>query len=129
MAREAKGNFASYSLGDVNSYPSDEEAAMQAIDDMFSMCGNAGQEAILGEVLDRFYEWALEILEDEVSTRGSTFQEFKEMVITDWYEGRLDKWEGNTDLIWSEGWVQIAEQSGFHDARDEMGEGTGQEFG
>lgn len=129
MAGVAKGNFGTYRKGEKSGYPSDEEAADDAVDTMFSMCGNAGQESFVGEVLPEFWDWALDILEDESSHRGSEWSEFVEMVINDWYDGDLRKWIGNTDQIWAEGWAQIAEQSFNHDSRDEQGEGTGNEFG
>lgn len=127
MARQAKGNFASYALSAGGSFPDDEEAVASACDEMFSMCGNAGQEAMIGDVLDLFDEWALNILESETDHRGSSFSEFANMVVNDWYGGRADKWDA-TDQIWGQGWIKIAEQSGYHDASDEYGEGTGLEF-
>lgn len=129
MAGSVRGNFGTYAKGEKSGYPSDEQAADDACEYMFSLCGNAGQEAFLGEVLPEFWDWALATLESETDHRGQAWSEFVEMVIGDWYNGDLTKWEGNTDEIWAEGWVQIAEQSANHDARDEMGEGTGQEFG
>lgn len=126
----ALGNFGKYAKGAKKGteYPPDEEATDETIDLMLSMCGNLGQETLIGEQMENFYDWALATLESETDTRGQAWSEFVEMVINDWYEGRQDKWDG-TDEIWAEGWTHIAEQSGYHDARDEMGEGVGQEFG
>lgn len=127
MAKTAKGHFATYRLSDKAGYPDDEEAVSAACDLMFNMCGNAGQEAMIGDYLIDFDDWALNILESETDHRGSSWEDFAQMVIEEWYEGRLDKWQGTSE-IWSEGWIAIAEQSGYHDAKDEYGEGAGQEF-
>lgn len=108
-------------------YPEDEEAVSEAADSMFSLCGNAGQETLIGDQLDNFEEWANGILENESDNVGTTFEDFAEMVTEDWYEGREDKFAG-TRVIWSVGWAKIAKQSGYHDAHDEAGEGMGQEF-
>lgn len=126
--RRVRGGFGDYAGPEGAQYPSDEESVVTAGELMLSMCGNPGQESLIGDQLDNFSDWALAILEDEVSTRGSTFAEFGEMVREDWYDGRIDKWMG-TDLIWARGWAKIAHQSGYHDAYDEIGEGSGQEFG
>lgn len=127
MAVSVRGNFGTYALSSDVSFPDDEEAVAEAASNMFNMCGNAGQEAMIGDLLEEFSEWALQILESETDTRGSSWSEFAEMVVTDWYDGQVDKWEG-TSQIWAEGWIAIAEQSGYHDSSDEYGEGTGQEF-
>lgn len=125
-----RGSFAQYGRGSKKaSYPEDEEAIFEAADYMMSMCGNPGQEAILGEVLGAFEDWAIAILENESDHRGANWAEFVEMVIMEWYEGDYTKWAYNTDQIWVDGWTMIAEQSGYHDNRDEQGEGTGNEFG
>lgn len=106
-------------------YPSDEEAVADACDVMFSMCGNAGQETLIGDLLQDFEDWALGVLEEEFH-EGTTWDEFSQLVIG-WYDGRMDKFNG-TDLIWLQGFNYMANQSGYHDAADEFGEGKGQEF-
>lgn len=121
------GTFGSYALAGDGLYPDDEEAIYDACQNMLSMCGNPGQEVLIGDQLDNFEDWALEILEDESASTGSTWESFKAMVIEDWYDGRVDKFMG-TDYIWGAGWLDIANQSGFHDSKDEYGEGTGNEF-
>ena len=79
---------------------------------------------MIGDCVSDFEDWAITALEffvDDVSwdtTRG---------LILEWYGGRVDKLEGTED-IWYQGWEAIAHQSGYHDSKDEQGEGTGQEF-
>jgi hypothetical protein len=123
-----RGNFASYAKGaKQEKNVGDEEVTDQAVEQMFSMCGNAGQEALIGDLAGDFYDWALEVLEVELSNRGTTWGDFRQMLL-EWYGGREDKVQGTED-IWSEGWQIIAEQSGYHDTKDEYGEGTGDPFG
>jgi hypothetical protein len=121
-----KGTFTDYWIEGKANYPDDEEAVAQACEYMLSLCGNPGQETLIGDQLENFSDWANGALEEE-SADGTNFYDFVLMVI-EWYEGRTDKFFG-TQEIWKEGWIMIAEQSGYHDARDETGEGTGQEFG
>lgn len=128
MPGSIKGNFASYAKGKKGAANvGDEEAVDEAVEAMFGMCGNAGQEALIGDLAGDFYDWALEILEVELTSRGSTWGDFRQMLL-EWYGGREDKVKG-TEQIWSEGWQMVAEQSGYHDTKDEYGEGTGDPFG
>lgn len=129
MARvSVRGLFADYIVDlAMDAYPSDEEAIQQAFDSMFSMCGNAGQESLIGEHAEWFFEWGIEALE-HAEARGTDFKSFAQIVIEECYGGRQDMWSA-TDLIWAEGWSMIAKQSGYHDSEDEYGEGAGQEFG
>ena len=131
MAEDGKmisGTFADYNMGSAQAdYPDDDTAVEDASYTMFSCCGNPGQEALIGDNMEWFNEWGIEILEDESSNRGTTFGEFADMVLNDIYDGDLEKWWGTYE-IWNEGWSQIAAQSGYHDSDDEEGEGTGREF-
>jgi hypothetical protein len=117
--------FADFALDVVVDFIDDESAIDAACDEMFSMCGNPGQERLIGDYLQSFYEWAIEALEFEGADIDN--ESFANMVIFDFYEGRTDKWEA-TDQIWQAGYSAIAHQSGFHDGADEMGEGTGEEI-
>lgn len=123
---QARGTFKTYALNSAAEFPEDEEAIVQASEHMLSLCGNAGQETLIGDLLTNFEEWAAVVLENEEGNEGTTWDSFRTLVL-DWYDGRVDKLEG-TEQIWAEGWIKIAEQSGYHDARDEYGEGMGQEF-
>lgn len=126
MAKVIRGNFASYALDMGQIFMDDEAAIDEAFDEMFSMCGNAGQESLIGDYAEHFYEWAHVALEHEVAD-GTTWSSFAAMVIYDWYAGDTQKFNG-TDIIWAQGWIMIARQSGYHDSEDEYGEGAGQEF-
>lgn len=127
MPVEIKGTFGSYALAGDGLYPDDEEAISAACEEMLSMCGNAGQETLIGDNLEDFFDWALQALEEE-KAYAIEWTDFEAMVVEEWYAGRYDKWLG-TDYIWGRGWMSIANQSGNHDSRDEYGEGTGQQFG
>lgn len=105
----------------------DEAAVSSACDEMMSMTGNPGQQALIGDHLQEFSEWGMDILEG-VTEEGSTFDEFRSMVTNDWYDGDTEKWDG-TDIIWYHGWKTVSEQSGYHDSLDDFGEGTGVVFG
>lgn len=127
-ARQVQGSFGSYILQNKNNadYPDDEEAVQMALEDALASCGNAGQESMVMEVGEDFWDWALTILEDESAIEGTTWEEFFLMLI-EWYGGRTDKAQG-TEEIWGQAWVAVAEQSGYHDSKDEYGEGAGREF-
>lgn len=126
MIKRMMGTFWEYALEVGADFPEDEEAIDQAFDHMTSLCGNAGQEAMLLEVSQDFYDWALAALEEDV-VDGTTFDSFTGLLM-EWYDGRGDKVDGTID-IYAQGWMMIAEQSGYHDAEDEYGEGMGQMFG
>ena len=117
------GNFDDYAGMAIGGFPDDEEAISSASDEMFSMCGNAGQETLIGDYLADFEEWAYTVLETEDASKDS-WNSFSEMVINDWYDGRIDKWDG-TYLIWQRGFEMVASMYGHHDSTDEHGEGTG----
>lgn len=120
------GIFADYEgSGEGVAYPSDEQAISEAADEMFSMCGNAGQEALIGNNIDVFEEWAMGLLEEQ-GFPYNTWDAFQEYMTVNAFDGDLQKWEG-TDIIWGHGYTRIAAQSGYHDSYDEYGEGTGLE--
>jgi hypothetical protein len=120
-----QGNFGFYATpGTGGNYPSDEEAIADACDVMFTMCGNAGQETLIGDYLGDFEAWASDALEAEGA--ADDFDTFADMVIS-WYDGRMDKWHA-TNQIWSQGYAYMSNQSGYHDGADEVGEGTGELF-
>lgn len=127
MPNMLNGTFAKYSRSSSSDFPDDEAAVDEALEHMFSLCGNAGQERLIADCIEDFFEWAIYALEAEVAD-GTHWEHFVQIVIEEWYGGRFDKWSGTED-IWAEGWIMVAEQSGYHDAKDEVGEGTGQEFG
>ena len=95
----------------------DAEAIAEAVDTMYSMVGNNGQEAILDEAMGAFIAWAEEAVEYQHGADG-----FPEVLNL-----RADKYDG-TDDIWEAGFEIISEVSGYHDSPDEAGEGQGQEF-
>lgn len=117
------GNFGSYDAGGGGEFADDELAITAAVDEMFSCCGNPGQERLIGDYLSDFEDWAIDVLEVEGGTQDS-FDAYKNMIIEDWYDGDMEKWFG-TDIIWALGYDTIASQFGFHDSHDEQGEGTG----
>lgn len=119
-----KGTFGTYNRGSRKSYPDDEEAAQWAIEDMLGMCGNPGQEAMIGDHAEDFFDWAIQALEEEAAY-ATGWTEFSQMVLEEWYGGRIDMWQA-TEAIWGHGWTEMADQAGAHDSRDEYGEGTGQ---
>lgn len=102
---------------------SDEDAVMEAIDAMYSMCGNPGQEAIIDSITSSFEEYAMEALESD-SGSGNPGVEDLYAQFLDWTGGREDKW-GAVDIIMSTAWGYIENMFGFHDSSDEQGEGTG----
>lgn len=105
----------------------DEAAVHAACDTMMNLCGNPGQETLIGEHIEDFAEWALDVLEGETE-EGTNAEDFAAMV-TEWYGGDFDKFDG-TDIIWYQGWEIIADQSGWHDVADEdPSTGVGQQFG
>ena len=121
------GTFHDYALDlDQADFPEDEDAVASACEEMFSMCGNAGQETLIADQLEVFTDWGIQALEEEMAY-GTAWGDFVLLVVEEWYEGRVDKWQGTRD-IWAVGWRMVAEQSGYHDSQDEQGEGTGGEF-
>lgn len=116
------GNFSVYQSNSEGEFADDEEAIAMAADEMFTMCGNPGQESLIGDYLVDFEDWAYTILETEDHEKDS-MEAFAAEVI-DWYGGEMDKWWGTYE-IWLSGYDLIATMYGFHDKSDEMGEGTG----
>jgi len=102
-------------------FADDEDAVRTAVDTMFSMCGNAGQEAILFEGLDTFEEFGLAALEEE----GADTM-FEDLVgrLYEAFGFRWDKFDA-TDIIWEYGYEIVTKNFGVHDTFDEHGEGTG----
>lgn len=97
----------------------DETAIDQAVDDMLTCVGNAGQLSILRDGEGAFRDWALEALEAEFG-----YEDFDTNMIDAIGESAF---MGSYE-IWDVGYRNIADQSGYHDGHDEDQEGTGGEF-
>lgn len=125
---QVSGSFGSYVLEGKDNYPEDEDAIQAALETAVGMCGNAGQEVMVMDISQDFWDWAIDILETEGSegADGTSWDSFK-VLLLEWYGGRTDKVNG-TEEIWGQAWAQVAQQSGYHDSTDEYGEGTGTEF-
>lgn len=99
----------------------DDEAAIDdAVDTMYAMVGNEGQETIVATGEEPFREWAQSFLENP--------EEDEDPYV--YLEGALSEEQlAGTEEIWAEGTRMVQEQSLFHDSEDEEGEGTGVEVG
>lgn len=116
-----QGNFGEYSASDfMNGIGStdDETAIEDAIMYMFSMCGNAGQETLIGDHVEDFEMWALPALEEE-----GAFGTFADMMSRINYDDP-QKFRA-TEQIWEGGYDMMVGQSTYHDHYDEQGEGEG----
>jgi hypothetical protein len=120
---EFQGNYGSYpGAGDDGGWAKDDDAVAEAVDMMFSMCGNAGQEAIIGNGLEAFDRWGIEALEGINGNNGDYGHYIDTIVEATSY----DAWYGS-QIIWDEGYNALSAQSHYHDGKPDVGE-TGQEF-
>lgn len=116
------GNYGSYSgSGDDGGWANDDGAVEEAVDMMFSMCGNAGQEAIIGNGCAAFETWGLDALEGLNGNNGEHGSFIGAILDAVGYSA----WFG-TQEIWDEGYQALSAQSHFHDGPD-VG-GTGEVF-
>ena len=117
------GNFGSYSGSDDDEgYAQDDEAIAMAVDMMFSMCGNAGQESIIGNGCAAFESWGIAALEGLGSNDGN----YPEYISTIIGAVGYSAWYGSQE-IWDEGYEALSEQSHFHDGQPDVGD-KGVEF-
>lgn len=119
------GNYAGSGLDDGgggSGAPSDEDAITDAVDRMFSACGNAGQESIIGNGAAIFETWAIKTLEGIGNADGNYPQYIETLVGVIGYSA----WFG-TQEIWDEGYSAMSEQSQFHDGKPDVGK-VGVEF-
>ena len=93
----------------------DEEAVDEAVAEMYAMCANPGQEAIIGRGEQDFRDWA------------GAFLEFPGVDPINMEDSVGPEQYAATSEIWAQGKSMVFDQSGFHDTEDETGEGTGDE--
>jgi len=117
-----EGLFGSYEGADDGGWANDEDAIEEAVDYMFSMCGNAGQESIIGRGLPAFETWGMAALEGIGGNDGNYGE----------YVGAITAAVGESAYfgsqeIWDAGYDALSQQSKFHDGKPDTG-GTGVEF-
>lgn len=101
----------------------DEEVIQEAIDLMFSLCGNPGQETLIDRGTDAFTEYCLAFLEEEGADADE--ESFRAAIEPEIGGATGGEWEA-TSLIWYEGMNQAYSMGwGRHDTFDEAGEGEG----
>lgn len=117
-----QGNYGIYASSDDGGWADDEGAIADAVDMMFSLCGNAGQEAIIGNGCAAFEKWAIEALEGIGGADGN-YPGYVQTIIE---ATSYSAWFGSQE-IWDEGYEAMSAQSYYHDGKPDVG-GAGQVF-
>lgn len=106
----------------------DGQAIDDAVNEMYSMAGNEGQEAILDQGMDAFVTWAEEALSSDGVPPGRMSSAVQSAISGSAWEGSSQIWEAGADIVAEEVDQMLEDIDEEDESDDGPGGGTGIAF-